>query len=195
MSLRSSKLTASPENLRSDLDDNLSVLSEDELEERDHEETLPCAECGKDLTTESSSTGCDFKFCNRWFHPSCLPSDVPFDRKWFCHLCEDDRPPDPPNAEDLIVEASQKTDKVEKATHSIVKCVKCKRKVNKCEYIACKGKCGKEFHGDCFLSDRGGGTSSNLGGPLLNFHLQSSLGGASRHLARTRSQVHFGLAI
>ena len=33
---------------------------------------------------------------------------------------------------------------------------------------------------------RGGGTSSNLGGPLLNFHLQCSLGGASRHLARTR---------
>ena len=43
--------------------------------------------------------------------------------------------------------------------------------------------------------DRGGGTSSNLGGPLLNFHLQCSLGGASRHLARTYSQVHFGLAI
>ena len=42
---------------------------------------------------------------------------------------------------------------------------------------------------------RGGGTSSNLGGPLLNFHLQCSLGGASRHLARTCSQVHFGLAI
>ena len=42
---------------------------------------------------------------------------------------------------------------------------------------------------------KGGGTSSNLGGPLLNFHLQSSLGGASRHLARTRLQVHFGLAI
>ena len=42
---------------------------------------------------------------------------------------------------------------------------------------------------------RGGGTSSNLGGPLLNFHLQCSLGGASRHLARTYSQVHFGLAV
>ena len=43
---------------------------------------------------------------------------------------------------------------------------------------------------------RGGGTSLNLGGPLLNFHiLQCSLGGASRHLARTHSQVHFGLAI
>ena len=42
---------------------------------------------------------------------------------------------------------------------------------------------------------RGGGTSSNLGGPLLNFNLQCSLGGASRHLARTHSQVHFGLAI
>ena len=45
------------------------------------------------------------------------------------------------------------------------------------------------------VSRRGGGTSSNLGGPLLNFHLQCSLGGASRHLARTRSQVHFWLAI
>ena len=44
-------------------------------------------------------------------------------------------------------------------------------------------------------SARGGGTSSNLGGPLLNFHLQSSLDGASCHLARTHSQVHFGLAI
>ena len=33
------------------------------------------------------------------------------------------------------------------------------------------------------------------GGPLLNFLLKCSLGGASRHLARTRSQVHFGLAI
>ena len=43
--------------------------------------------------------------------------------------------------------------------------------------------------------DRGGGRSSNLGGPLLNFHLHSSLGGASRHLARTRSEVHFWLAI
>ena len=42
---------------------------------------------------------------------------------------------------------------------------------------------------------RGGGTSSNLGGPLLNFHLQCSLGGASRHLARTRSRVHFRLTI
>ena len=43
--------------------------------------------------------------------------------------------------------------------------------------------------------DRGGGTSSNLGGPLLNYQLQCSLGGASRHLARTFSQVHFGLEI
>ena len=43
---------------------------------------------------------------------------------------------------------------------------------------------------------RGGGTNSNLGGgPLLDFHLQCSLGGASRHLARSRSQVHFGLSI
>ena len=42
---------------------------------------------------------------------------------------------------------------------------------------------------------RGGGMSLNLGGPLLNFHLQCSLGGAARHLARTHSQVHFGLAI
>ena len=33
------------------------------------------------------------------------------------------------------------------------------------------------------------------GGPLLNFHLHSSLGGASRHLARTRSEVHFGVAM
>ena len=33
------------------------------------------------------------------------------------------------------------------------------------------------------------------GGPLLNFHLHSSLGGASRHLARTCSEVHFGMAI
>ena len=32
------------------------------------------------------------------------------------------------------------------------------------------------------------------GGPLLNFHFQCSLGGASRHLARTHSQVQFGLA-
>ena len=38
-------------------------------------------------------------------------------------------------------------------------------------------------------SSRGGGRSSNLGGPLLNFHLHSSLGGASRHLARTRSEA------
>ena len=72
MSLRSSKLSDSPENHSSDQDDNLSVLSEDELEERDAEETLPCAECGKDLTTEESSTGCDYKFCDRWYHPSCL---------------------------------------------------------------------------------------------------------------------------
>ena len=43
------------------------------------------------------------------------------------------------------------------------------------------------------LSTRGGGTTSNLGGPLLYFHLQCSLGGASRHLARTGSQVHFRL--
>ena len=33
------------------------------------------------------------------------------------------------------------------------------------------------------------------GGPFSNFHLRSSLGGASRHLARTRSQVHFVLTI
>ena len=33
------------------------------------------------------------------------------------------------------------------------------------------------------------------GGPLLNFHLHSSLSGASRHLACTRSSMHFGHAI
>ena len=37
--------------------------------------------------------------------------------------------------------------------------------------------------------------AQTLGGPLLNFHLQCSLGGASRHLARTCSQVHFRLAV
>ena len=49
-----------------------------------------------------------------------------------------------------------------------------------------------KFEGAMVMVTRGGGTSSNLGGPLLNFYLQCSLGGASRHLARTHSQVHSG---
>ena len=39
---------------------------------------------------------------------------------------------------------------------------------------------------------RGGGTSSNLGGPLLNFQLQCSF---FFQLQYTFSQVHFGLEI
>ena len=52
----------------------------------------------------------------------------------------------------------------------------------------------KEKQNDYFVK-QGWRNELKPGGPLLNFHLQSSLGGASRHLARTRSQVHFGLAI
>ena len=37
--------------------------------------------------------------------------------------------------------------------------------------------------------NRGGGTSLNLGGPLLNFHLQCSLGRASRHLAQSLALI------
>ena len=53
------------------------------------------------------------------------------------------------------------------------------------------------YEGATLAICRGGGMSSNLGGggALLNFHLHCSLGGASRHLACTRSQVHFGLVI
>ena len=34
-----------------------------------------------------------------------------------------------------------------------VKCISCKRKVYKNEFIRCSGKCGKEFHGECVLSE------------------------------------------
>ena len=149
MSLRSSKPPT--ENHNSDLDDNLSVLSEDELEERENEEKLPCAECGKDLTTETSSTGCDFKYCNRWYHPSCLAPDVPLNKEWFCHLCEDDRPPSP---DTLSVDTTQEQVKADSEIQvRKIKCVKCKRKIDKNEFIVCSEKCGKEFHGDCVLSE------------------------------------------
>ena len=150
MSLRSSKVSASPDNHSSDLDDNLSVLSEDELEERDAEETLPCAECGKDLTTEESSTGCDYKFCNRWYHPSCLAPDVPINKVWFCHLCEDDRSP---LHDTISVNNTQEPVVTDSVSQQGIKCVSCKRKVDKNEFIGCSGKCGKEFHGDCVLSE------------------------------------------
>ena len=150
MSLRSSKPSASPENHSSDLDDNLSVLSEDELEERDTEETLPCAECGKNLTTEESSTGCDYTFCNRWFHPSCLAPNVPLDKEWFCHLCVDDRPP--PH-DTISINDVQEPIVTDSAIQQKIKCATCKRKVDKNEFIVCGGKCRKELHGDCVLSE------------------------------------------
>ena len=121
------------------------VLSEEEKEPESGEETWLCDKCGEDLTTESTSIGCDFESCNRWYHPSCLLPTTPLDEdhKWFCDLCEDDRPPLCNNA---LVNNTQEN-------HKPIKCVSCKRKVEKAELITCSGKCGKEFHGDCVLSE------------------------------------------
>ena len=66
-------------------------------------------------------------------------------------MCEDDRPP---SRDTLSVDTTQEQVKADSETQvRKIKCVKCKRKIDKNECIVCSGKYGKEFHGDCVLSE------------------------------------------
>ncbi len=66
-------------------------------------------------------------------------------KKWFCHLCHDDRKAPQSNIVDKGNGSNINPDQI--------KCVSCKRKVNKAEYISNGGKCANQFHGDCVLSE------------------------------------------
>lgn len=138
MSLRSSKHQIKDH----DTDD---CLTENEKETVVEQKIWLCAECGKNLTTDKTSLGCDFEFCNRWYHPSCLLSIPPEDQDWLCHLCQPDRI----SPKDKLQNSSNQP----KVDTGQIKCLSCKRKVDQVEYITCSGKCSKQFHGDCFLSE------------------------------------------
>ena len=129
MSLRSSKRNA-------EIQDPChgGCLTDDEIDVNDELEQWLCAECGQDLTTEKTSIGCDFKFCNRWFHPSCLKSIIPpEEEEWFCHLCQSDEISPQNNSSN-----SRGRPKVDTGQ---TKCLSCKRKVDNAEFIACNGRC------------------------------------------------------
>ena len=92
------------------------------------------------------SEGIQCSSCLIWYHQSCASlTDREYDHlsksedPWNCHHCTFVNSQDPVTTDGSF--------------QPKIKCISCKRKVYTDEFIRCSGKCGKEFHGECVLSE------------------------------------------